>query len=167
MVAHVAGNQMTDPAPDHTAGFSEGPAPFQPSTSGSNALAMADGINALLQKLPYQAVEQGISASLLADIERQFLSRDEIRLVIPDRTLDRRIANNDPLKPSEVDGIARLLRVRKGALDLFENVRNADMWLHNTNPALGPEIPMMMARTDIGAREVETSLGRMSHGVCS
>ena len=63
--------------------------------------------------------------------------------------------------------MARLLRVVKAARDLFENDENADMFLRNPNPALGERIPIHMAQTDIGAREVETIIGRLAYGVYS
>ncbi len=43
----------------------------------------------------------------------------------------------------------------------------AQMWLHLPLPLLGDAIPMQMARTDLGAREVETVLGRLEYGVFS
>ena len=115
----------------------------------------------------YREVETGIPAADLRDLIGHGLTRDDIRLVIPDRTLDRRIAKGEALKPAEADGIARLLRVRAQAEELFENAENADLWLRLPNPALGEQIPIQMARSDIGAREVETILGRLAHGVYS
>lgn len=53
----------------------------------------------------------------------------------------------------------------KAARDLFENDKNADTFLRSPNPALGERIPIEMAQTDIGAREVETIIGRISHGI--
>ena len=116
----------------------------------------------------YREVETGIPAADLRDLIGHGLTRDDIRLVIPDRTLDRRIAKGEALKPAEADGIARLLRVRAHALRLYDGREElADLWLRLPNPALGDQIPIVMARTDIGAREVETILGRLEHGVYS
>ena len=83
------------------------------------------------------------------------------------RTLDRRIAAGENLKIEEADGLARLLRVVKAARDLFQNDENADVFLRSPNPALGERIPIHMAQTDIGAREVETIIGRLAYGVYS
>ena len=115
----------------------------------------------------FRALEQGVPASWARSLESQGLTRDDIRRIIPDRTLDRRIAKGEMLKIEEADGLARLLRVVKAARDLFENDENADMFLRSPNPALGERIPIHMAQTDIGAREVETIIGRLSHGIYS
>lgn len=96
------------------------------------------------------------------------LTRADIRMIIPDRTLNRRIAQNQPLKLDEADGITRLLRVHAHAMRLYDDrAELADQWLHSPIPALSDAIPMELARTDAGAREVETILGRMEHGVFS
>ena len=113
----------------------------------------------------YRSLEKGVPAAWARSLETQGLTRDDIRRIIPDRTLDRRIAKGENLKIDEADGLARLLRVVKAARDLFENDENADGWLRNPIPSLGERIPIEMAQTDLGAREVEAVLGRMAHGV--
>ncbi|OYW59170.1 MAG: hypothetical protein B7Z10_04695 [Rhodobacterales bacterium 32-66-7] len=113
----------------------------------------------------FSALERGVPATWARALETQGLTRADIRSIIPDRTLDRRIAKGEPLRMEEADGLARLLRVVKAARDLFQNDANADMFLRSPNPALGERIPIEMARTDIGAREVETIIGRIGHGV--
>lgn len=115
----------------------------------------------------FKALEKGIPAAWARSLESQGLTRDDIRRIIPDRTLDRRIAAGENLKIEEADGLARLLRVVKAARDLFENDENADTFLRSPNPALGDRIPIHMAQTDIGAREVETIIGRLAYGVYS
>ena len=113
----------------------------------------------------FRALEQGVLASWARSLESQGLTRDDIRRIIPDRTLDRRIAKGEMLKIEEADGLARLLRVVKAARDLFENDENAAGWLRSPIPSLDDRIPIEMARTDVGAREVEAVLLRMAHGV--
>lgn len=115
----------------------------------------------------FQALERGIPAAWARSLESHGLTRDDIRRIIPDRTLDRRIAAGENLKIEEADGLARLLRVVKAARDLFQNDENADVFLRSPNPALGERIPIHMAQTDIGAREVETIIGRLAYGVYS
>lgn len=115
----------------------------------------------------YRSLEKGVPATWARSLESQGLTRDDIRRIIPDRTLDRRIAKGENLKIEEADGLARLLRVVKAARDLFTNDKNADTFLRSPNPALGDRIPIQMAQTDIGAREVETIIGRLAYGVYS
>jgi putative toxin-antitoxin system antitoxin component (TIGR02293 family) len=115
----------------------------------------------------FREIEKGVPATWARSLETHGLTRDDIRRIIPDRTLDRRIAAGENLKIEEADGLARLLRVVKAARNLFENDENADMFLRSPNPALGERIPIHMAQTDIGAREVETIIGRLAYGVYS
>jgi len=117
-----------------------------------------------LQALSYALVENGIPATFARDVEGQGLTRDDVRMIIPDRTLDRRITDGVALKIDEADGIARLLRVVGAARRVFGDDALADEWLRVANSALGG-IPMQMARTDLGGREVEAALGRIEHGV--
>ena len=115
----------------------------------------------------YAGLQAGIPASTVRGLETQGLRREDIRMVIPDRTLERRIAAGDNLKPDEADGIARLLRVVQAARDLFENDENADLFLRSPHPMLGGQTAMQTACTELGAREVETIIGRIAHGVFS
>lgn len=119
-----------------------------------------------IDMLSYSRVKHGIPATFARDVEGQGLTRDDIRRLIPDRTLDRRIAEGAMLKMDEADGLARLLRVLDAARRVFGDDALADEWLRAPNPALGG-IPMHMARTDLGGREVEAVLGRIEHGVFS
>jgi putative toxin-antitoxin system antitoxin component (TIGR02293 family) len=114
----------------------------------------------------FKEVKAGIAAVRLREIEGQSLQRDDIRMIIPDRTLERRIADGATLKLEEADGIARLLRVVELARRVFGDDALADEWLRTTNPELG-DVPIRMACTDLGGREVEAVLGRIEHGVFS
>ena len=115
--------------------------------------------------IAYRQIAAGLPARLAREAEGQGLTRDDIRMIIPDRTLDRRIADNAPLKLDEADGIARLLRVAAMARRVFGDNALADEWLRSANPALDNEVPIHMARSDLGGREVEAVLGRIEHGV--
>ena len=112
-----------------------------------------------------KSAEQGIPANAARELDPLGLTRDDIRMIIPDRTLDRRIADGATLKIEEADGIARLLRVVGMARRVFESDALADEWLRAPNPALDGHTPIRMARTDLGGREVEAVLGRIEHGV--
>lgn len=113
----------------------------------------------------YHSVVTGVAARLTRTLEQSGLTRDDIRQIIPDRTLDRRIANNENLKIEEADGLARLLRVVTMARRVFEDDALADEWLRSPNPGLADLVPIQMAATDLGGREVEAALGRIEQGV--
>jgi putative toxin-antitoxin system antitoxin component (TIGR02293 family) len=114
----------------------------------------------------YRALKSGFDASLVRTLEgKGTLRPEDVRLIIADRTLERRIAQGERLKIDEADGLLRLLRVRDHAVRVFDKTDLAEEWLRSPNPELEGEIPMAMAATDLGAREVEAVLTRIEHGV--
>ncbi len=116
--------------------------------------------------LTYEAIKRGLPADAVrALVGEGRLTRADVALVIPRRTFERRLAGGQALKVDEADAIARLLRVRDHARAVLEDDEVADEWLGTENPALGGEVPIRMARTDVGAREVEAVLTRLAHGV--
>jgi putative toxin-antitoxin system antitoxin component (TIGR02293 family) len=86
---------------------------------------------------------------------------------IPRRTLARRKVEGR-LKPDESDRLLRLARVFGSALDLFNGNRDAAvLFLTDVNMALGGVAPIDLARTQIGAEEVEQLVGRIQYGMFS
>lgn len=84
---------------------------------------------------------------------------------IPERTLARR-KQKGALLPTESERVFRISRVLTKATDLFEGDREAALaWLAAPSRALGGERPLDLARTEVGAREVEDLIGRLEHGV--
>ena len=84
---------------------------------------------------------------------------------IPRRTLTRR-KHEGRFAPEESDRLVRASRVYGKALELFEgNVRAASNWLLAPQRGLGGAVPLALAQTDIGSREVERLIGRLEHGV--
>lgn len=100
-------------------------------------------------------------------IERGVLGAKQVYRVIPERTFGRRLANGELLKPAEADAIGRLVRVTKEAEKTFGDAGFARQWLNDRNPALSDRVPIEMAETDAGAREVERVLTRIAFGVYS
>ena len=59
-----------------------------------------------------------------------------------------------------------MIRVLAKALRLFEgDARAAHEWLLTPAPALAGELPLRLARTARGSREVEALIDRLEHGV--
>jgi putative toxin-antitoxin system antitoxin component (TIGR02293 family) len=56
------------------------------------------------------------------------------------------------------------LRVTEYAEKIFGDANLARQYLNLPNPALKGRIPIEMAKTDAGAREVEAALSRFAHG---
>lgn len=86
---------------------------------------------------------------------------------IPRRTMTRRKADGRFL-PAESDRLLRASRLFAQALQLFEGDRDAATgWLTTAQSALGHTTPLELARTEVGAREVERLITRLEHGVFS
>ncbi|HJR63630.1 MAG TPA: antitoxin Xre/MbcA/ParS toxin-binding domain-containing protein [Gemmatimonadaceae bacterium] len=84
---------------------------------------------------------------------------------IPPRTLARR-KQEGRLDPEESDRLVRVARIFGRALELFEgDVRAARDWLTSEQGALGGLVPLELAKTDVGAREVDDLIGRLEHGI--
>lgn len=96
----------------------------------------------------------GLSTADLADV-----------VAITMRTLHRR-KEQGRLDPDESDRLMRVARIFGKALELFEgNAEAARQWLSVRQSALRGERPMSLAKTDLGAREVEALIDRLEHGV--
>ncbi|MEO7238829.1 MAG: antitoxin Xre/MbcA/ParS toxin-binding domain-containing protein [Gemmatimonadales bacterium] len=86
---------------------------------------------------------------------------------IPTRTLTRR-KSEGKLAPEESDRLVRASRIFGRAMELFEGDSDAARtWLTSPQPALGGLVPLELARTDVGANEVENLIGRLEYGIPS
>lgn len=126
---------------------------------------LADDVPALVRQVeqgfPFRALQQFQKSSGLP------MERIAALVRIPPRTLARRKAAGR-LHPDESERLLRLSRVFDKAVALFEgDAPAARRWLATPKKALGGEIPLDFARTEVGAREVETLIGRLEHGVFS
>jgi len=57
------------------------------------------------------------------------------------------------------------LKLDTGSASLAETTRSVVDWLTRAQPALGGAIPLELAKTGLGTREVEALIGRLEHGV--
>lgn len=117
-----------------------------------------------------RAVKKGFSYRTFERFRRNTsLSLDRVLdlIDIPRRTLTRRKREGRFL-PDESDRLLRVSRLFGKTLELFEGDRDAATeWLTTAQPALGGTIPLDLARTEIGAREVERLVSRLEYGVFS
>lgn len=113
----------------------------------------------------HDEIVRGVAAKRVKKlIDRGVLGAKQVYRVIPERTFGRRLAKGEALKPAEADAIGRLVRVTEQAEKTFGNTDFAHKWLNYPNPALGERIPIEMAETDAGAREVEVILTHIAYG---
>jgi putative toxin-antitoxin system antitoxin component (TIGR02293 family) len=102
----------------------------------------------------------------LADLSRRGYSDEEIwALVVPKRTLARRIAANEPLTVDETDKALRLGRIAALADRVFGNPEKAHRWMRKPKHLLGGRTPVDFLATESGGRQVEQMLYRIEHGM--
>ena len=113
-------------------------------------------------------VEKGLAFSAVEALQEQMnLATKEIArlLDIKFRTFLRR-KEAGRLQPAESDRVLRTSRLFARAQDLFDGDREAARgWLMTPQRALGGAIPLEIAKTEVGAREVEKIIGRLEQGV--
>lgn len=113
-------------------------------------------------------VQAGLPFERLLNLEKcSGLPRDVLSrlLAIAPRTLTRR-QSEGRLRPDESDRVLRASRIFDLAVDLFEgDAAAARRWLQAPQPGLGGTVPVEIASTDVGAREVEYLIGRIEHGI--
>ena len=86
-------------------------------------------------------------------------------VAIPQRTLNRRRAEGR-LRPEESDRLWRGEAIFAMVVDLFDgDIAAAREWLQTPQRGLGGQIPLDVAATAVGAREIERLVGRLEHGV--
>ena len=110
--------------------------------------------------LPYAALESlqagyGFDGDLLREV-----------LDVPARTLARRKSSRR-FSPEESDRLFRMARIVTLATETLGGKDPAREWLQAPNRALGGDVPLRRLDTDLGARQVESLLGRIAHGVFS
>jgi putative toxin-antitoxin system antitoxin component (TIGR02293 family) len=104
--------------------------------------------------LEFLSSESGIPVSEIATL-----------IGIPPRTLARRKVSGR-LAPAESERLLRISRTFELALGLFDGVAaDAVVWLRTPRRALGGATPLAYSATELGAREVETLIGQLQHGV--
>lgn len=113
-----------------------------------------------------------VDANRLFRIEPAALKRlanysdDEIfALIVPKRTLARRLSDGEPLTVEETDKAVRLARVDRLAANVFGDVAKVHRWLRKPKRLLRGETPLAYLATEAGARVVEEMLHQIDHGI--
>jgi putative toxin-antitoxin system antitoxin component (TIGR02293 family) len=128
---------------------------------GLEAFDPPDLLNAVRKGLPYRTFERFRRNTALP------FERVLALIHIPRRTMTRRKREGRFL-PDESDRLLRASRLFGKALELFEGDRDAATeWLTTGQPGLGGTVPVDLAKSEVGALEVERLIGRLEHGVFS
>jgi putative toxin-antitoxin system antitoxin component (TIGR02293 family) len=115
-----------------------------------------------------EEIRQGVSLDLVDAVlaDGRLTAAELDRLALPRKTLaHRRMLGR--LTAEQSDRLVRILRVIEQADLVFGEVAKARVWLRRSTTALGGHAPLDLLDTDIGAREVETLLGRIEHGIAA
>jgi putative toxin-antitoxin system antitoxin component (TIGR02293 family) len=114
------------------------------------------------------AVSKRLPLTALKGLTRAGLSEQEIeQFVIPQRTRRHRAEKKQPLTVDESDRAVRLLRIQSLAEETFGDKEKANRWLRRPLTELRGESPLAVARTEAGARVIETILGKVSWGAAA
>ena len=117
------------------------------------------------RQFSHDAILEGVEAGLVKRaIEEKLLRLDEVHRMIPASTFARKLREGRKLSREEADQVARLLRIKGYAREVFEDTGVAETWLSKANPALGNRVPAELLLTGEGTRAVETVLRRIDYG---
>jgi putative toxin-antitoxin system antitoxin component (TIGR02293 family) len=100
-------------------------------------------------------------------LEEDTLSGVELdRLALPRKTLAHR-RGLGRLSAEQSDRLVRILRVVSDAEAVFGRREKAHRWFRRPTSALAGQVPLDLLDTDVGARRVETLLGRIAHRIAA
>ncbi len=117
------------------------------------------------RRFGHEAILEGVDARLLKEaIGSGLLRLDEVQRLIPASTLARKVREGRKLSREEADQVARLLRIKAYAAEVFEDPEVAETWLSEANPALGNRARRSCWSPTRAARAVETVLRRIDYG---
>ena len=128
---------------------------------GLRSMHLRELLRLIARGLPFDSIERlqknaGFDVDTLAALVQ-----------IPRRTLTRR-RSEGRFTPEESDRLVAAARLLSKALDLFEgNAEAARGWLLAPQVALAGAIPLDIAKTETGAREVEILIDRLEQGIFS
>ena len=113
-------------------------------------------------------IQSGLpAASAFAFKDALGLTNEQLASVlgVSPRTLARLAPAKARLDLVSGDRLVRSARLFAIATDVLEESQAAAHWLKAPQRALGGATPLELAQTDVGARAVESLLGRMEYGV--
>ena len=139
---------------------------------GSRALLidMVMGLEASDSRAVIDTIQAGVDSSAVTRLAAYFgVAEGQVleAIDIPRSTFSRRKKERKRLSGSESDRLYRATRLLSRALEVFNDDEQAKVWMRTAKRALGGVSPLVMARTDAGAQEVEDLLGRIEHGIPS
>ena len=129
------------------------------SALGEDAATGLDIMRLVRRGLPVTTIEFVLKTGRLTLTELD-------RIVLPRKTLMNR-RKLGRLTPEQSDRLVRVARLIAVAEETFGSQEKANIWLRRPTTALDGEQPLDLLDTDEGARQVETLLGRIGHGIAA
>ena len=158
---NVKNERVSDAAVDYSGALAT-------DTPGQHAYVSLLGLRSYDTAGLVKRLQEGLSYAAFERLKRKLkVSSRELAnaALITQRTLARR-KRTGRMQPDESDRLVRLARVFFRAIELYVgNVETARAWMMRPNRALGGVSPFEMARTEVGAREVEKLIHQIEHGV--
>lgn len=112
-------------------------------------------VNLVCNRLPVTVIDRLVAEGV---------TKQEIDLVAPPRTLAHRRAKAERLTIDESDRAVRLARVVSQAESVFGNKDKAMSWLRRPMKRFERKTPIEMLTTDVGSRMVEEALVQIDEG---
>ena len=116
----------------------------------------------------HEEIVNGLPFSALESFEKNSgLTADAIQKVLAlTPRLRAKRKEQKRLTPFEAERLVRLARIVELATELHEgNRQQAARWLESPSRVFSGETPIDRAVTEVGARDVESLIGRLEHGV--
>lgn len=125
-----------------------------------NVRSLAD-LDAIVQAgLPWRALR-----AFLVRASRNTQTQAWLADIVAPRSTRVRREREGRLSPEESERLERLARLLALAERVLESPDGAREWLLGPQPVLGGERPAALARTDLGARQVENVLWRLEYSL--
>jgi putative toxin-antitoxin system antitoxin component (TIGR02293 family) len=133
---------------------------FYGQSAGIRAKGLTEVMGLLNKGLPLSAFDRLSKSMGLSVIDLGRIAKISLRTI-------RRRKQEGKLTPEESERVYRIACVFDKALDVFADAGLAREWFKTPLIALGGKTPLDFCTVEVGAREVETLLGRIEHGVFS
>ncbi|MFO1034820.1 MAG: antitoxin Xre/MbcA/ParS toxin-binding domain-containing protein [Hyphomicrobiales bacterium] len=98
-------------------------------------------------------------------LAKRFAAEEIDALVVPYRTMARRVARKEILTQAETDKAIRLARIVQEADRVFGNAGKADRWLRTPLKQHANQSPLDLLVSEAGTMLVEEVLGQIDHGM--
>lgn len=114
------------------------------------------------------SIQAGLPAKVVQEAAQWLeLPTTTVELIIPRRTLERRLKADKPLSIEESDKLVRLIQTIARAMEVFGDQETALRWMKAPNRAMGGRTPFSVVNTSPGVELIKDILGRIEHGVYS